>query len=112
MKSSFNESSELDGYDDLKDEDKAKVDAAWEAGHVAEEDIPATAKKPSAGDDEDEDEEKPKKKKAAPRAKKAKDADEEAEEKPKKARVTKAKAKVRYISNSSHRQISNLALES
>lgn len=88
MKNSFSESSELDGYDELTDEDKAKVDKAWEEGHVADEDIPDSARKPAAEGDEDE--EKPKKK-AAPRKKKADDADGDAAEKPKKARATKAK---------------------
>jgi hypothetical protein len=101
MKSSFSESSELDGYDDLTAEDKARVDKAWEEGHVADEDIPDSARKP-AGDDEEEEEDKPKKK-AAPKKKKADDADGDAAEKPKKARATKAKVnkmtQYRYMTN-------------
>jgi hypothetical protein len=95
MKKSLGESSELDGYEDLTAEDKQKVDTAWEVGHVADEDIPESARKP-AGEDEDEDEDKPKKKAAAKKApakkKKAEESgDEEPAEKPKKARATKAK---------------------
>ena len=75
--------SELDGYDDLNSEDKNKLSKAWEDGHVAEEDIPETAKKPVG---EDGGEEKPKKKKAT-----AKKTDEVGGEKPKKARATKVK---------------------
>lgn len=87
MKKSFAESDELDGYENLTPEDKERVNAAWESGHVADEDIPESARKPAGGDDEDE--EKPKKKRAAP--KKKKDEDEEGAEKPKRARATKAK---------------------
>ena len=53
---------DLDGYEDLRDEDKAKIDTAWEVGHVADEDIPASARKPAKEDDDGE--EKPKKKRA------------------------------------------------
>lgn len=83
MKKSFNEASELDGYDDLNPEDKEKLDKAWEVGHVADEDIPESAKKPAG---EEGEEEKPKKKKPV-----AKKTDEDGGEKPKKTRVTKAK---------------------
>jgi len=83
MKKSLDEASELDGYDDLKPEDKKKIDKTWEDGHVADEDIPESAKKPAG---EDGEEEKPKRKKAAP-----KKTDEEGGEKPKRARPTKAK---------------------
>ena len=84
MRNSFNDPSELDGYDELKPQDKERVNKAWEDGHVADEDIPESAKKP-AGEVSDEDD-KPKKKK--PSAKK--DA-EEVGEKPKGARAAKAK---------------------
>ncbi|KAG6899853.1 hypothetical protein C0993_006197 [Termitomyces sp. T159_Od127] len=80
MKKSFSSSSELDGYDDLRPEDKAKVDAAWEAGHVADEDIPESAKKP-AGQENEDDEEKPKKKAGAKKAKKDEDEDNKGTEK-------------------------------
>lgn len=97
MKKSLNESSDLDGYEDLTPEDKLKVDAAWEAGHVADEDIPESARKP-AGNDGEEDEDKPKKKaapKKAPAKKKAGESgDEEPAEKPKKARAAKAKVRL------------------
>lgn len=84
MKKALSEASELDGYDELNPEDREKIDKAWEEGHVAEEDIPETAKK-AAGEDDGEDE-KPKRKKAA-----AKKTDEEVGEKPKRVRAPKAK---------------------
>jgi hypothetical protein len=83
----------LDGYDDLNDDDKAKLQAAFESGKVAEEDIPETAKK-AEGDEE----EAPKKKRAAPKKKKAKkddDMDEDDEDEappPKKKRGPPKKA--------------------
>ncbi|ETW75824.1 hypothetical protein HETIRDRAFT_243903, partial [Heterobasidion irregulare TC 32-1] len=52
MKQQFNEASELDGFDDLKEEDQERVTKAWEAGHVADEDIPETARK-AEGDEEE-----------------------------------------------------------
>lgn len=45
MHKQFESASELDGYDELKPEDQAKVDKAWEEGKVADEDIPATARR-------------------------------------------------------------------
>ena len=63
MKKSFDSASDLDGYDDLNDDDKAKVDLAWENGKVADEDIPESAKKADDG------EEKSKKKKASTKKK-------------------------------------------
>jgi len=88
----FEDATELDGYDELKPEDQARIVKAWADGHVAEEDIPESAKKSASGD-EDEDEEKPKKaaKKAPAKKKAAEGSDDEAVEKPKKARATKAK---------------------
>jgi hypothetical protein len=83
MKKSLNEASDLDGYDALSPEDKGKIDKAWIDGHVADEDIPESGKKPIG---EEGEEEKPKRKKAA-----AKKTDEEAADKPKRARATKAK---------------------
>lgn len=71
FKKSFDNASELDGYDELKPEDQERIDKAWEDGAVADEDIPETARKPPKDDDDDEDAaEKPKKKRAP--AKKAK----------------------------------------
>ena len=88
IKEQFPDPSEIDGFDELQDADKERITTAYEAGHVAEEDIPESAQKGA----EDEEEEKPKKK--APAKKKAKEADEggdeEAEEKPKRKRATKA----------------------
>lgn len=92
MKAAHEDPSDLDGYEDLKDEDKAKVVKAWQEGHVDPADVPETQTQP--GDE-------PEKKKRAPRKKKAAEDDGEDEaaaaddaepaEKPKKG---KAKAKV------------------
>ena len=88
MKNSFGEGSELDGYEDLRPEDQAKVIKAWQDGHVAEEDIPESARKPA----DEEDAEKPKKKRA-PAKKKAAESDGEAVERPKrKAGVAKVRS--------------------
>lgn len=62
MKKNFSEASELDGYEGLKPEDQAKVDKAWEEEHVADEDIPASARKENGDDGEEEEEEKAPKK--------------------------------------------------
>lgn len=91
MKKSFGEASELDGFEDLNDDDKAKIIKAYEDGQVADEDIPESARKP-------EGEEKPKKKAGGKKAaKKDEDAEEgeeeEAEEKPKKKAAKKAAKK-------------------
>jgi hypothetical protein len=114
MKSQFESADDLDGFELLKEEDQERVRKAWEDGKVADEDIPATAIKPTGdeaeGDEEKpkkrapakakkdasgEDGEKPKRKRAPPRAKKADDEeDEAAEEKPKKAPARKPRAKV------------------
>ncbi|GJE86488.1 zf-PARP domain-containing protein [Phanerochaete sordida] len=73
MKTQFEDPEDLDGFEDLEDEDKARIRKAYQDGHVADEDIPESARKPAADDmDEDEDGEKPKKK-AAAKGKKAKD---------------------------------------
>ena len=91
VKKSFEDADGLDGFEDLKEEDQEKLKAAWEAGHVADEDIPPSARKEAAGDEEEED--KPKKR--ASKKKKEVNEDEEEEEKPKKPRGRKPK--VRYI---------------
>ncbi|TFK41503.1 poly polymerase and DNA-ligase Zn-finger region-domain-containing protein [Crucibulum laeve] len=92
MKKSFEDPSELDGYDDLKPEDQAKVKESWQQGHVAEGDIPASAKKDDGAAEGEEEEEKPKKKAKKTAAKKADESEgESAAEKPKKARASKAK---------------------
>ena len=59
MHKQFESAADLDGYEALKPEDQAKVDKAWEEGHVADEDIPETARKPEG--EAEEAEEKPKK---------------------------------------------------
>lgn len=96
MKKSVTEGSELDGYEALNPEDQAKVVKAWQEGHVDDEDIPETARKPAG--DEDGSEEKPKKAaKRAPAKRKAAAAagsEGEAEERPKR-KVKTAAAKVR-----------------
>lgn len=100
IKKSFEEASELNGYDELRPEDQAKIDKAWVDGHVADEDIPETARKPVKDDeggasDPDKDKEKAKKKAkaaaAAARKKKAAEkaaaSDEEDDDEPKKKRA-------------------------
>lgn len=37
MKKSFESASELDGFDEVSEENQAKLTAAWEAGEVADE---------------------------------------------------------------------------
>ena len=88
MKKSFSEADELDGFDELRPADQDKIRKAWEDGHVADEDIPETARK-AQGDDGEE--EKPKKKRAP-----AKKGDEGEAAKPKKARTSK-KASPSYL---------------
>jgi hypothetical protein len=48
LKEKFKSASELDGYQDLEEADKAKVSKAWVDGRVAPEDIPEIAKPDSA----------------------------------------------------------------
>ena len=99
VKKSITEASELDGYEALQPEDQAKIVKAWQEGHVDDEDIPETARKPAG--DEDGSEEKPKKAaKRAPAKKKAAAAagsEGEAEERPKRKAKTAAAAKVRSL---------------
>ena len=80
MKQLFEEASELDGYEALTPEDQARVIKAYQEGHVADEDIPESARKSAdeggeepmkagrkkADDDEGEPAEKTKKAKASP----------------------------------------------
>lgn len=63
------EASELDGYENIGEENQAKIDTAWEEGHVADEDIPESArKKPDSGEEDvDAGEDGEKKKKTAPK---------------------------------------------
>lgn len=88
MKKSLGEGSELDGYDQLKPEDQARVIKAWQDGHVADEDIPDSARK--AADEDGE--EKPKKAKRAPAKKKAPKSDGEEEERPKRKTAAKVRS--------------------
>jgi len=101
IKAAYSTVEDVEGYDTLNDEDKAKVRAAWEAGEVAAEDIPPSAvagaeeeetgaakkkpgrprKKQKTDDDDGSDEPKPKKK-AAPRRKKKADSDDDADVSP------------------------------
>ncbi|KAK0192287.1 hypothetical protein F5146DRAFT_497082 [Armillaria mellea] len=83
VKEQFEKASEVDGYEDMKPEDQAKVDKAWEDGQVADEDIPETARK-AEGEPEEEEEEKPKKARGKKKA-------EDGEEKTKKPRAPRAK---------------------
>lgn len=85
MKKSFSEADELDGFDELQPADQDKIRKAWEDGHVADEDVPETARK--AEGDDGADEAKPKKKRAP-----AKKAEEGEAAKPKKARASKKKS--------------------
>ncbi|KAI0790543.1 hypothetical protein C8Q75DRAFT_122329 [Abortiporus biennis] len=55
MKNIHDDADELDGFEDLNADDQAKIRKAWEEGHVADEDIPESARKP-AGDEKDEEE--------------------------------------------------------
>ncbi|KAG5219752.1 zf-PARP-domain-containing protein [Salix suchowensis] len=96
IKKSLQEAPEIDGYEALSPEDQAKVNKAWEDGHVADEDIPDTARKPEAEDDED----KPKKKRAPAKkaAAAAADADEEPKEKPKRTESQRSISRKRRLS--------------
>jgi len=80
MKKQFESADELDGYDELRPEDQEKVNKAWEDGHVADEDIPETARKPEkdSGSETDEEEEKEKAKKKKVTSAKKKKAEKEA----------------------------------
>ncbi|EKM56501.1 uncharacterized protein PHACADRAFT_253668 [Phanerochaete carnosa HHB-10118-sp] len=73
MKGQFENADELDGFDDLKEEDQERIRKAWEEGHVADEDIPESARNPAGEDEEEEDSEKVVKKKAAAKEKKVKE---------------------------------------
>ncbi|KAI9511632.1 hypothetical protein F5148DRAFT_974860 [Russula earlei] len=85
MKKSFSKADDLDGFDELQPVDQEKIRKAWDDGHVADGDIPETARKPDSGDDVNE-EIKIKKKRAPPK----KDVEGEGEvPKPKKARASK-----------------------
>lgn len=56
MKEKFDAADDLDGFEDLKEDDQEKIRTAWEAGKVADEDIPESAQKADGeGDEEEED---------------------------------------------------------
>ncbi|GAA5950459.1 hypothetical protein JCM3765_004555 [Sporobolomyces pararoseus] len=98
LKEAFDEADEIDGFEELKEEDQEKVRKAFAEGHVDDADIPPTARKPeSEGEGDEAGEEKPKKKKAATKRKKAEaaDDDEEEEEKPKKKKAPAKKKKAK-----------------
>ena len=54
MKEIFDDADDLDGFEDLKDEDQEKIRKAWEDGKVDPADIPESAKKPEEDEDEDD----------------------------------------------------------
>lgn len=45
MKEAFSSADELDGFEDMNKTDQLKITKAFEVGHVAQEDIPESAKK-------------------------------------------------------------------
>ncbi|KAI0938411.1 hypothetical protein AcV5_000102 [Taiwanofungus camphoratus] len=61
MKNVHDEADDVDGFEDLHDDDQDRIRKAWEEGHVANEDIPESARKQTGEDSDDDDEEKPKK---------------------------------------------------
>lgn len=65
MKKSFDSEADLDGFDELPDEEQAKVTTAWAEGHVADEDIPESARKPDEEGTDGEDGKKTKTKEKA-----------------------------------------------
>lgn len=89
MKAKFSGPDDLDGFEDLREEDQERVRSAWVDGRVADEDIPPTARKPADAANGEDDEEKPKKKRAP--AKKKAEVEGDEEEKPKRKRATKPK---------------------
>lgn len=93
IKTDFDQADEVDGFEDLTPEDQEKFRKAFAEGHVAEEDIPETARKEPELDEDGNPIESPKKGRG--KGKKAKDADENGdadEKKPKKKAAPKKKA--------------------
>ncbi|KAH7103764.1 Cullin binding-domain-containing protein [Auriculariales sp. MPI-PUGE-AT-0066] len=88
VKKTIDDPTDLDGYDELQPVDQKKIETAWAEGHIADEDIPESARKP---EEEGDDDEKPKKKKAPA---KKKTEDDDGEEKPKRKRAPAKKKKV------------------
>ncbi|OCF32768.1 hypothetical protein I316_05403 [Kwoniella heveanensis BCC8398] len=100
IKGDFPDPADLDGYDELPENYQEKVSAAMEEGHVADEDVPDSARKPPTPEGEEgEPSSSPAKKKSAPKKTKGKaepeaevnGKDGEAEKKSKKPRARKAK---------------------
>ncbi|PPQ70814.1 hypothetical protein CVT26_014058 [Gymnopilus dilepis] len=87
VKKKFEDASELDGFEDLREPDRARVVKAWQEGHVADEDIPESARKPEGEED------KPKKapRKASKKKADQSDGEDAEEEKPKKSRARSSK---------------------
>lgn len=83
MKRSHSEADKLGGFDELREEDQDKIRKAWDVGHVADADIPETARKPD--DDEHANGSKTKHKEKA--VKRAKDHGDDDEPQKKKAKV-------------------------
>ncbi|KAI6116797.1 zf-PARP-domain-containing protein [Pisolithus croceorrhizus] len=96
MKERLDDVEELDGFDELRDEDKDRIRRAFEEGKVADADIPPSAGKPAAGDAVEG--EKPKKKRAPAKKKTETEAEEGGDEKPKKAPARKPRVKVGWLS--------------
>ncbi|SGY33748.1 BQ5605_C002g01539 [Microbotryum silenes-dioicae] len=109
VKNKIDKAEDIDGFEDLREEDQERVKKAYETGHIAPEDIPESAKaKGEEGDESPADEGRPAKEghsspnkrapapKAKSKSKKAQAEDEEEleEEKPKKKK-TAAPAKKR-----------------
>lgn len=89
MKKSFDEADKIDGFGELREEDRDKIRKAWDVGHVADEDIPETARFREPNEDEDADGRKKRdnKGKAVKRAKVHDEADEPQQKKARKMKV-------------------------
>ena len=109
MKESLGEAEELDGFEDLNDEDKARVQKAWEEGHVDPEDVPETQDASIAMTEEEEKELKKKQRAEKAKAKRAEkkaaeggeddnEEEDEEEEKPKKKSAAKVCRGNNYLS--------------
>lgn len=68
IKEIHSEASELDGFEDIGEENQAKLVKAWQEEHVDPEDVPESARKPEGEADEEEEEEGGKKKATKKRA--------------------------------------------
>ncbi|KAI0826411.1 zf-PARP-domain-containing protein [Irpex lacteus] len=88
MKKSFDEADKLDGFGELREEDQDKIRKAWDAGHVADADIPETARSREPDEDEHTDNRKKQDNKGKA-VKRAKDDDKADEPQQKKARKMK-----------------------